>query len=216
MGNIPACGVILVAYCLIAVSLNIFTEALNLKDAEEGRCFQIPKSIIDKDINSTWMNSVPAWYIPLANRYEYYRIVMNHLGLGPEDEQFKGMSDEKLINKSCFKFWLHMYSSTGALYGFEKPGYSRVVVQLSRSNVIDMLTNPPMIGMARHYVTLTDYKTFVVLSNCWLESNQKSWEVVSTTKTLSSEALQMIEEHVKSLGFNPEQFMSLNYGNCNV
>ncbi|ODM99417.1 hypothetical protein Ocin01_07245 [Orchesella cincta] len=205
------------AFCFAVTLFGTFTEALNLEEAEEGVCRGVPKSISQQEFNLTWMDSVPEWYVPVGSRYELYRIALHRLNLSPEDEQFKSMSEEELINKGCFKGRLNLQSGSGLLYGFEKEGYVKVELRAGRKNSIDVvatgsLTRTP--GIGRHYVTLTDNKTFVIFSICWLEADQKSWEVFSTSKTLSSKAKQLIEEHAISLGFNPKKFISMNYDNC--
>ncbi|CAL8101343.1 unnamed protein product [Orchesella dallaii] len=126
------------------VSRGILTEALNMEEAEEGACQSLPKSINVNEINSTWMESVSEWYFPAASRYELYRIAMERLSLAPEDEKFKRLSEDELINNGCFKAHLNVFSGIGLLYGFEKDGYTRAVVRGVSKNVIDIiLTGPP-------------------------------------------------------------------------
>lgn len=67
---------------------------------------------------------------------------------------------------------------------------------------------------ARIYITLTDNKTFAFVEECWIGSNQRSWNVISNTPNLSERAVKMIENHAIELGFKKENFVFIRYDGC--
>ncbi|ODM91525.1 hypothetical protein Ocin01_15154 [Orchesella cincta] len=187
---------------LLLVIIVKVSSAIDEGSAKETPCFNISNAI-DPDVD--WFSSVQKWYYPLASRLDLYRCVHDLL-----ETDYENIREFAVYYESCLEWTINSD-------GFTLMGYNGRIRHLKTTTVAQGTSDftsewsQGMIG--RVYSTLTDNKTFIFSAACFAD-NQMTWNVFSTTKTLSKATKRQIYEHAKSLGYNPEYFTEIRYETC--
>ncbi|CAL8118004.1 unnamed protein product [Orchesella dallaii] len=187
-------------------------EALeSLQDVEEGSCGGVTFKA-QENANITWLTSVHLPYLLGGSKYHLYHFIEYDFNM-----PLKEMSKYQFYYDACFRSYVNFSSSEAFIFGFNGQLSGRYLVNpTSEHGVLDFVPAVSTMGdeAKRHYVTLTDNKSFALFANCWLASDQRSWDVVSTEDSLSQETLKTIEEHLMSIGFDRNQFVFFNNDSC--
>ncbi|KAJ6637321.1 hypothetical protein Bhyg_10051 [Pseudolycoriella hygida] len=184
-------------------------NTLELKSVQEGSCIDFPPLI---NLNMTWVmnNAKNVKYFGGGSRYNMYAGAALHPSFGK-------MRPFEFYYNSCFGANLNLSIGIGSIYGF---GDLLGDFELRPGNAV---TEPGVIYFVkigqpkltiRHQVTLTDYKSFVFFSNCWMESNQRAWSAGTFEPNPSEEMIQTIESHATLMGFQRKNFIFFRYETC--
>lgn len=128
------------------------------------------------------------------------------------------MRESEFYYKSCLQNYFSVKEGNGAIYGFGDGIIGNFLVQIpdDLKNTIDFIPipTPGLKDVSRHTISMTDNKSFILFVNCWMGSDQRGWDLVTTTPYLDQKTQKLIEEHLVSLGFDSEQFVFLKYDHC--
>lgn len=132
---------------------------------------------------------------------------------------FTKMRDWEFYYDSCISY--NLANGVAIFYAFD----NRVIARsdyhpYTHHGVIDLNFTPlprrPGLHthFIRHYVTISDNKTWAFFSNCWEDINQRSWSVLATQPSLDAATLRLIEDHAAALGYDREQFAFFRRETC--
>lgn len=151
-----------------------------------------------------------------GGKYHLYRSALSH-------PRFRQMTEFEFENEACYLMNKSVTAGSGATFGFG----GRVLINYDfhlvpgrgrqdPSSIEGIATFPPEArgDVIRQRVSLTDFRTFAVILQCWEDDDQKSWDVFSLTPELDRQTQRRIEEHVEALGYKRENAVFLNYDNC--
>ncbi|ODM91050.1 hypothetical protein Ocin01_15635 [Orchesella cincta] len=210
MGSTGTVSIGTVWSLVITITLILTVEALHsLKDVQEGPCEGIQYKS-QEDINMKWLASVQLPYVLAGSKYHMYRFVKYH-----HKVPLKEVSEYKFYYESCFRSYANVSAGHARIHGFNGELTAPYLLKpTSEKGVLEFVPTEIDNEVARHYLTLTDNKTYALFANCWLGPDQRSWVLVSTEESLSQGTLQMIEDHLVSLGFERQQFIFFNHCAC--
>ncbi|ODM91049.1 hypothetical protein Ocin01_15634, partial [Orchesella cincta] len=100
--------------------------------------------------------------------------------------------------------------------GFEPGRVSMNRLRQPSPGVIDFIRirNGVEVETSRHTITLTDNQSFIFFTNCNLQTNRRSWDIMSTQPQLSAAVRRRIEQHATAQGFARENFAFMRYDSC--
>lgn len=146
-------------------------------------------------------------YIPAGSKYHLYKIGSSH----PSFPKFR---EFEFYNGICLQNYFNLTAGFDTAYGWGRDIGTYIVEPVVPGKVIDFTYTLNPTDVSRHVVTLTDNKSFVVFANCNMGTNQRSWDIISTTPKLGPEAENLIQRHMKRLGFQEDKFVFLRYEGC--
>ncbi|ODM91046.1 hypothetical protein Ocin01_15633 [Orchesella cincta] len=195
---------------LIAVSS---VNALDLDQVQEaGSCGSQRNAPRGTPVNMDWLYSVPTWYINGGSKSHLYAITLEHFG--GNDTALEAIREDQFYYEACLT---HKLSPGESLtFGYEPGRVSLYTVRQAGPGVLDFIRtrNVAEAGVSRHVSTLTDNQSFVVFTNCELQTNRRTWDIWSTQPQVSAAVRRRIEEHAISQGFARENIAFLRYDSC--
>jgi hypothetical protein len=186
---------------LIAISLLAFlacVHGLDMVGVKEGACVVPP--VVDKaDLAWMFTTGIKEFYSPMTSRYYIYKTAQEFLRKPME------LVTEPELKSACLVNTAERTFGFGGRFLIADNKYEKNGVLESRYRDTD--------AFGTNYMTLTDKKSWVVIMGYWHDTNQKSWMVASSEKTLGEKDKKKILKHVASFGFAPVPH-EVNYDAC--
>lgn len=153
-------------------------------------------------------------YVVAGDRYNYYKLASTH-------QSYQDLSEADLVNNLCptreVKYVNGRGQATTSGFGQVLSDFTFVSGDVPGGNKYwqhNPTKTSPLQEKFRQTITHSDHSTFVFLVGCWEGGNQRTWEVIANTPTLTEEQQKDIIIHARGMGFAQKNYIFLRYDSC--
>lgn len=166
-----------------------------------------PPVIFAEGLNYDWIMGQSTWYFPMMSKQDLVRQSSDILKKKLEEVKSQDLT------KACVQAVWEGLTPVISGFGGKKVSYELSPLDFTNFNILGYEKAWKKGQSGTLYITQTDNKNFVVFVRCW-QDGEKTWNVMTTTKSPSEEVKSKILEHVKHLKFPKDDLETLDYEGC--